>query len=97
MKIYHYVTGILNPTKSEVLDEEPEKDTKSIKKEEKNINYTRREVTFVFEFDSNKLLKIKSSNDDIMNSMKCTKYHFITQTDYTYDKPLIHNTLTKRI
>ena len=71
MKIYHYVTGILNPTKADVLgeiDEQYENDTNktsvgekeqfsdSDEEEEINENYQRREVTFVFEIKPSKFL-----------------------------------------
>ena len=86
-RIYYYVTGILNPTKSEVLDEEESEsgsNTETDTKEETNMNYTRRKVTFVFEIDSGKFLEKMKTSDHVLKSMKFTKIHFITQTDYTY-------------
>jgi hypothetical protein len=99
MKIYHYVTGILNPTKNEVLGEEPEEVTDDEEtddetdgetdEETENINYKRREVTFVFEINSDKFIndikahdweKMKDRND-IMRAMGVTTYDFITQTN----------------
>ena len=103
MKIYHYVTGILNPTKKEVLngeleeleeltDESEDEETDEETDEEEDLNNTRREVTFVFEIDSEAFLKNISALDwekmkernDIMKSMNVTIFNFITQTDYTY-------------
>ena len=70
MKIYHFITGILNPTKEDVLGETGEQseydvDETSDEKEqfsdseedEINENYQRREVTFVFKINPRKFLR----------------------------------------
>ena len=104
MKIYHYVRGILNPTKEEVLngeldeftDSEPEDEPEDEEEDETNVNNTRREVTFVFEINAEDFLKnVKVSDwekmkerNDIMKSMNVTIFNFITQTDYTYRQTL---------
>jgi hypothetical protein len=78
MKIYHYVTGILNPTKEEVLngvlDEltdqyESEDEEKDEEKDEEELNNTRREVTFVFEINAEDFLgNVKVSDWEKMKS-----------------------------
>lgn len=68
MKIYHFVTGILNPTRADVLgeaceqfeceaDETGDDEKKQLSdSEEAGENYQRREVTFVFEIDPHRFL-----------------------------------------
>ena len=96
MQIYHYVRGILNPTKEEVLNpfvnfetEETEaeaEEEEEEEEEEEDLNNTRREVTFVFEIDSEAFLKGVSVHDwekmkkreDVFHAMGVTEFDFIT-------------------
>ena len=82
MKIYHHVTGIMNPTMEEVLGKEAIKPDEE-SEEEVNENYQRREVTFVFEINPKKFLKDGDTIDHISNlltDMDITTYEFVTKT-----------------
>ena len=89
MQIYHYVRGILNPTKEEVLDPFVNYETEETEEtdEEEELNNTRREVTLVFEIDSEAFLKGVSvldwekmkKREDVFHAMGVTEFDFITQ------------------
>ena len=90
MQIYHYVRGILNPTKEEVLDpfvNYETEETEETDEEEEDLNNTRREVTLVFEIDSEAFLKDVSvldlekmkKREDVFHAMGVTEFDFITQ------------------
>ena len=89
MQIYHYVRGILNPTKEEVLDPFVNYETEETEEtdEEEELNNTRREVTLVFEIDSEAFLKDVSvldlekmkKREDVFHAMGVTEFDFITQ------------------
>ena len=89
MQIYHYVRGILNPTKEEVLDPFVNYETEETEEtdEEEELNNTRREVTLVFEIDSEAFLKDvrvldlekMKKREDVFHAMGVTEFDFITQ------------------
>lgn len=99
MKIYHYVTGILNPTKEDLYNV-PLKlwdyDTGACDddEEDENINYKRRVVTFVFEqnftnflkginMTANNWIKLKNTYEKNNNMMSYISYDTIIQRETT--------------
>lgn len=95
MKIYHFVTGILNPTREDVLGQyeykydttSDEKEQFSDEEEEINENYQRKEVTFVFEINPRDFLRNVTvpvwekiqKNNDIMRALDVKKFEYITK------------------